>query len=298
LIINLSHLTNQKLQSIISQLDQAIFNHEHWYKNLLRTLISKLPPQKSDLMPNAHQLCAFGKWYVDSQKESIQQYPAFNSLGTAHEKMHLSAQSLLKCILNDLPIPVTDWDHFENHLNTMRLEFQNLRNEFAYIAQTRDPLTEAQTRSNLINEVYQQQQLVNNKQSICALVLLDLDHFKRINDQYGHAAGDAVLISTVHNIKSILGVNDRIYRYGGEEFVISLANTDIEHIKIKTEQVRDIIAKQNFNFDNAEQQIHVTASLGVAVLNQFNTVEESLKQADMSMYKAKQSGRNCIVYAL
>lgn len=287
--------TNQQLQLIITQLDQAIQNHDCWYKNLLRVLVAHLSPEETDLMPDAHRRCLFGQWYDSSQAEFIKEHPAFVSLGASHEKMHHSARVLLQRITENTPIAVSDWDQFSNHLESMRLAFQILRHEFADAVQNRDPLTEAQTRTNLLTNLSQQQALVERERQSCALVMLDLDHFKHINDEYGHAAGDEVLVSTVKCIKSALRPYDQIYRYGGEEFIICMPDTTVEQARQAAERMRSAVEAQCFQFDGSDAGLNVTASFGVSALSSSFSVEETMDLADQAMYKAKSAGRNRVV---
>lgn len=285
-------ITNKQLQDVIAQLDQAISSHDQWYKNLQRVLITHAPPEESDLKPDAHRLCRFGEWYGSTQVDFMQENPLFVSLGELHEKMHTSARYLIQRVLDGLPISVSDWDHFDNTLDRMRLKIQALRDEYADIEQNRDPLTEAQTRSNLLSDLREQRALVERGKQVCILAMLDLDHFKRINDEFGHVAGDDVLVATVRCVKSQLRSYDRIYRYGGEEFMICMPSTTIDEAREVMERIRETIAEQHFEFTESQ----VTASFGVTVLRASQTVEESIKIADEALYVAKAAGRNRVVF--
>ena len=247
------------------------------------------------MMPEAHRHCRFGQWYWSPQTSFIREYPAFTSLGDAHERMHISARNLLQLITDGRPIPANDWDHFDNDLDRMRLEFQSLRHEFAEIAQNRDPLTEAQTRDLMLSDIREQNTIVQRGRQDCALVMFDLDHFKHVNDKYGHITGDAVLASTVQCVKALLRPYDRIYRYGGEEFVICMPSTTLDQARQVAERMRKAIAEQRVQHEKSKESLQVTVSFGVVMLTQLRTVEESIDHADKAMYEAKRSGRNCVV---
>ena len=97
------------------------------------------------------------------------------------------------------------------------------------------------------------------------MILCDIDHFKKINDTYGHQAGDQVLIEFVHSIKKSIRQNvDWVARYGGEEFLIVLPETCPENARIMAERIRIIISKHKFTFN--EKVVHITSSFGVSVL--------------------------------
>jgi diguanylate cyclase len=284
-------LNNQQVQAVIAELDQALYSHEQWYKNLQRVLISHAAPERSDLMNEARLHCSFGQWYTSPHLRFLQQNPLFISLGKAHEKMHRRATHLIRRISDGLPILIRDWDPFDNSIEKMRGKIQALQEEFTEIVQNRDPLTESQTRARMLTELCEQQALVQRGKQVCVIAMVDLDHFKRINDEYGHAAGDVVLVSTVNRLKSHLRSYDRIYRYGGEEFIICMPSTTVDQSREVIECMRAAIAGQHFNFGNA----HVTASIGASVLRGSRTVEESIHCADKAMYIAKAAGRNRVV---
>lgn len=287
--------TRQQLQSTIAELDQAIYNHEQWYKSLLRVLISRVPADPADLMPDAHRRCRFGQWYENVPTAFLRQHPAFLSLEHAHQKMHDCARTLLQLVSSGTPIPASSLDLFENSLDKMRLEIHALRHEFTELAQNQDPLTGAQTRLGLLSWLREQHCLVQRGAQTCALALLDLDHFKEINDRYGHAAGDKVLIVTVQCLQALLRPYDKIYRYGGEEFLICMPGTTLDVAVGVAERLRDAIATQRIHSDGSDHYLQVTASFGVAMLDSARSAEESIDHVDKAMYEAKRAGRNCIV---
>lgn len=126
-----------------------------------------------------------------------------------------------------------------------------------------------------------------------ALIMLDLDHFKSLNDNHGHQCGDLVLIETAKVIKSALRVSDLFGRYGGEEFAIILPETDLIGALDVAERIRDDIAGNLLTFQG--HQFAITASIGVAVIEDTDSrYEDLISRADASLYKAKDSGRNTV----
>ena len=128
-----------------------------------------------------------------------------------------------------------------------------------------------------------------------ALLLLDLDHFKAVNDRFGHAAGDTVLESVAATCGALLRTDDSLGRLGGEEFAIVLAGADVTAALAVAERCRGAIAGLTFT----EPGLAVTASVGVAALDAMMTIPEAwLDAADLALYAAKGSGRNrCRVFA-
>ena len=284
-------LNNQQLQDGIAELDNVIELHNQWYRNLLRVLISRVPPDQLDLGPDAHLQCPFGKWLKSQSAIFLIENQDLASIQDVHEKVHSGARDFFRRISDGLVIPVEDWDHFESNRETMRRKIITARHGFADIAKNRDPLTEVQTRAGLLTELRKQHDLLLRGKQSCALAMLDLDHFKKINDSYGHAAGDAVLVAVVQCVKSYLRPYDQIYRYGGEEFIICLPSTTLDQASEIVERLRLSISNLDFDFD----AVQVTASFGVTVLSQSHSVEESIRCADKAMYEAKAKGRNCVV---
>jgi diguanylate cyclase len=103
----MTFLSNQQLQFVVSELEKAYSWHDQWHKNLLRTLIARIPPETTDLMPDAHLQCPFGQWYQRTSIALLYDEPLFSELGAKHEKMHSLATALLQRILGDLPIPLS-----------------------------------------------------------------------------------------------------------------------------------------------------------------------------------------------
>jgi len=126
-----------------------------------------------------------------------------------------------------------------------------------------------------------------------SLVMFDIDHFKKINDTYGHLAGDQVLKILATTIKSKIRREDLFARYGGEEFAIILPEIDGHNASQFAEKIRRIVESSEFVFEHAS--IDVTISMGVATLSaEIAEAGSLIKAADERLYEAKKSGRNCV----
>lgn len=125
-----------------------------------------------------------------------------------------------------------------------------------------------------------------------ALVLLDLDHFKKINDEYGHGVGDEVLTELVALLESNTRRSDQLFRYGGEEFVLLLPGVDGVNLRAVMNNLQQVLRKYMKHPGGP-----VTASFGVALLGHGESVESWLARADNALYTAKETGRDRIVYA-
>ena len=130
--------------------------------------------------------------------------------------------------------------------------------------------------------------IVNRYGVPCSVIMFDVDHFKRINDAYGHSIGDQVLIGLARRISARLRDTDSIFRWGGEEFAIVTPCTPISGAQVLAESLRRAVAEQPFPTTG-----RVTISLGVAQLQLEETAAEWIARADRLLYDAKQQGRNC-----
>jgi diguanylate cyclase (GGDEF)-like protein len=129
------------------------------------------------------------------------------------------------------------------------------------------------------------------------IVLLDLDHFKRINDTYGHLAGDAVLRETALRFRTHMRPYDQIGRYGGEEFLVVLPNCDLEQAHHQADRMRIILEQKPMFVDG--RQLRVTASFGVTISDRLERpIEAYIRAADEALYMAKSKGRNCVASLL
>ena len=171
-----------------------------------------------------------------------------------------------------------------------------LRNALCYQqavnASIKDPLTGLNNRLSLDESLAREIQLAHRKENPLALIALDLDHFKNINDSYGHSCGDEVLRYVSGKIQGALRGCDQVFRYGGEEFVILLTDTNKAGAKLVAERIRSSIAASQCG----ETAIQITASLGIAFLEKIDTATRLFDKADKALYQAKDSGRNRIEF--
>lgn len=164
--------------------------------------------------------------------------------------------------------------------------------ELRMIAQV-DHLTGALTRRGFVEQAEREMARARRYGRPSTLVMLDLDHFKRVNDTHGHAAGDWVLQKLAKTVGSTLRPCDVLGRLGGEEFAILLPETAGDEAVVAVERLREVIATQPIALDDAAM-LHVTASFGAAPLApEIDSFTTWLKQADTMLYAAKAAGRNC-----
>lgn len=171
-----------------------------------------------------------------------------------------------------------------------------LRNAISYhaalTAAAKDPLTGVNNRSAMNSTIIRETELARRHDTPLSLIELDIDHFKKVNDTYGHATGDSVLKSVANIIENCIRSSDIFFRSGGEEFLLVLSNTKERGALLLAERIRKSIEKYNFHVGDAK--ITVTASLGVSCFEKGDDSESLFEKADTALYQSKQNGRNCV----
>lgn len=155
----------------------------------------------------------------------------------------------------------------------------------------RDPLTSLYNRRYFEEEVTKQILEAKSKQQPYTVLMLDADHFKNVNDTYGHKVGDKVLIELAATAERALRDNDIVARYGGEEFVVFLPGIHADQGRVVADRLRQSIAGQVV-YSDAKQPVHFTVSVGVSSSDISDNVDTLIKTADEALYRAKQNGRN------
>ncbi|MDQ2710845.1 MAG: diguanylate cyclase [Acidobacteriota bacterium] len=158
----------------------------------------------------------------------------------------------------------------------------------------KDLLTMLPNRSAIAVALDQEVHRCHRDHRTVGVVLLDIDHFKKINDSYGHFAGDAVLREAASRLRGSMRPYDQVGRYGGEEFLVVLPNCDIEQARNQAERMRHRLADSPMFVDGREMQ--VSASFGVTVSDgSERSPELFVRVADQALYQAKADGRNCVI---
>lgn len=285
-------LAQNETQAALVQLDQAIYNHGKWYEAITRTLICRLPYDRSDVAKDAHRKCRLGQWYYGSEPDKLRAYPGFIAIEAEHKNMHRMAAKMLQTAASGAVISTLDFDSFSNTLERLRLEIYTLKHELEDSLFNIDSLTGADNRIGMLSRLREQQDLAKRQVQSCCLAMMDLDRFKVVNDTYGHVAGDRVLAATAHYVMEHCRPYDKLFRYGGEEFLICMQNTDVKAGYEMVERVRQGFAATPIDY-GGNTPLQITMSFGVAMLDPDVSVEQSIGRADKAMYAAKTAGRNC-----
>lgn len=174
-----------------------------------------------------------------------------------------------------------------------------MRNTLLYRAATqsalRDPLTDTGNRIAMDQTLQREIEMSRQHLQPLSLLMLDIDHFKHVNDNHGHSAGDEVLKAVAGSIKHQLRNVDMVFRFGGEEFLILLSNTGREAAAMVGERLRFAAQEQDYAADG--KSIELTVSLGCSTLLPGESADSLLRRADNALYVAKRAGRNRLAMA-
>lgn len=187
---------------------------------------------------------------------------------------------------------------------TLRLDaadqtLQSLLQEM-HISATTDSLTGVLNRRSFMDRLTQEWSSTQRHQLTTCVAIVDVDHFKSVNDTHGHPVGDQVLKEVARRIKTTVRVEDIVARYGGEEFVVLLPQTAAEGGVRLLERVRVAVAEEPFLINSSmssEASLPITLSGGVAQITATESAEQALERADKALYQAKHGGRNRIQLA-
>lgn len=168
-----------------------------------------------------------------------------------------------------------------------------LESDIFFADSQHDKLTELKNRLALQSDFSTRYEKLLREGTPLAMIMCDIDFFKRVNDTFGHNAGDAILKHVAKILRSALNERDNAYRWGGEEFILILANSTIDDAKIVAERIRTTVMNSVCNFDG--DAIKITMSFGCSEISAALSIEDNVKIVDERLYRAKQTGRNRVV---
>jgi len=282
---------------VLRVVEKAMQDHLEWLQRFHRSLICKSAAPRDVASDQARFLCSFGAWVDLHRKDDLVQQPAFRTLISIHDEMHddvafLSAKAQQKTaiteeIYNLLSEKVVA---FYSMGRRILAAFQSARSDL-------DPLTGLYNRQVMLAEITRERERSLRTNEPCCIVLADLDYFKKINDTYGHAAGDQVLQACAMQFLKSLRPYDMVFRYGGEEFLFCLPNADTKTAEVIIDRLRESIAGAPVKIagggeDGDGLELPVTVSFGIAPVNESISLKENMEQADQALYRAKEQGRN------
>jgi diguanylate cyclase (GGDEF)-like protein len=278
----------------IKSLDSAISNHESWLSNLFRRIVCNEPFEDSqDARENAHRYCKFGEWYYEVGDIFLAEHPMFVRIGRVHQQMHDAARKVLMGRAETAVVSAEHYDAFTELTMTFKLEIRNLQFELLNRLCTVDHLTGLWNRHSMHFRITQERERVNRTGRPSCIALMDVDHFKAVNDDYGHPAGDHVLRELAAFFALRIRKYDAMFRYGGEEFLLCLSDVSIEDAVTSMDRLRLAMSEMPLALPDGHS-VTVTVSMGITELVPDKSVDDAIQEADHALLCAKARGRNRI----
>lgn len=278
-----------------ASLSQTVDDHIAWL-----TLWNRLSfVDMGQRAAQAEQLAAplsFMQWRHNAAQTLPEDQPAIEQLTTQYDQLHTMAKLVLQKTADNKPVASEDYEAVLAKYNELMQGLRRMERAFAAVASGLDHLTGLRSRLGLKEDLIREHHRFLRTHKPFCVVIADVDHFKKINDTYGHDAGDRVLASFADHItRGIRGFDDA-YRTGGEEFLICLKEADLavgllvlERLRMKLEKLPIILP------DN--KSVHITASFGIVVSHKDVAAQDMPQLADKALYRAKKEGRNRVVVA-
>jgi diguanylate cyclase (GGDEF)-like protein len=277
-------LKDSSLEYVLS-VEKGINIHLNVKNKLYKSLFS----EENHVKIKSAEDCEFTQWLRDGWIDLVNDKNVIKETEYLHEKFHFIAQKILKSKENFTKILLLrDLEDISLKLIYLlsKIYTENLSQMAIY-----DILTQVYNRALLDSILYKSAKYAKRHKLPISIIMLDIDNFKGINDTYGHLEGDRVLKTVASIIKSSIRESDYIFRYGGEEFLILLPNTDINGAVVVGEKIRRNIENFNFGFDRK-----VTISCGIKQIENFDNPYLDIEEADKYLYIAKKSGKNRCIY--
>lgn len=283
--------THDALQ-ILRDLDTGVMNHLAWSKKIHRALICNETPSEADLSEEAHCQCKFGRWYYQGDNHpQLRESPIFKTIGDLHKSMHDAARGLLQHKSAGLTIGLEEYDAFMDQAISFKWKVRCLQFEIVKNICVVDHLTGAWNRQSMLAKLAEEMERMNRNGLSSCICMMDIDHFKQVNDTYGHPVGDQVLQSAVHFVSERLRKYDSIFRYGGEEFLICMPNISLQTAAQTLDRLRTELGQ--FSIQTADGlSLNITASFGVAEMRAEISIQDTINMADHALLCAKSKGRN------
>ncbi len=289
----LPSLTPVEAEFIVGRAAPALKAHRDWVLNVYSVLICRTRPTPEQLDQNRRLQSVLTQWFVCETSEHVRRHPLYPSLIQNHRQINAIAGALFNAIDKNKGISPDHFDAFSKVLDQFSRGFEALLGEMRDMLRSADPLTGVCTRFGMLPRLEQERDRVHRTGESCSICMVDLDHFKMINDTHGHPVGDTVLQTVAGHMLRNLRPYDQVYRYGGEEFLLMLPNTPPEAAVPVVDRLRQRISDTLIRVSDGVS-IRATASFGIAALHPGWSVHEGIGMADKALYAAKAAGRNRI----
>jgi len=273
--------------------------HLKWLDKLVCVMDNKNIAEMPEVNPS---LCIFGHWLNNNAKSVFSDDKKYNKIVSLHKTLHFIASKIEHMLISnncDCNAGMVYLEKAEFISLEIGTELALLDNKLIVLKATKDPLTEMLNRSLLEQLFNDQYEFSFVTETPFVLLMCDLDHFKEINDNYGHSEGDFVLKAFARILKKQLRSSDLIFRYGGDEFLIILPASNKKEARNRLNKVKEELAEKFNNY--GEKKLPVTFSAGILEIMpsidqcmDMMSYKTHISEVDQALYQAKSDGKNCI----
>ena len=281
----------------IAELDAAVEAHMDWTRRILRCSVLRTSPGEDVLAPVAHTLCRFGCWFISNRShfEAIDAQAA-QRVEAVHQTMHDAIRSICTDVLAGKPGESANLEAFEQSQSELLVLLAQFKTLFLSNAVRHDPLTGLALRYGIEHDFILRRKDARRNRSLLYVVMIDVDHFKRVNDSYGHPVGDLVLRHLAHTMKRTLRSNEPLYRFGGEEFLWLMQCNSVDEAELSANRLLTTIRTTPIPIADG-QSITLTVTLGLAQVGEQEELSSAVKRSDVALYEGKNAGRDRYVIA-
>jgi len=278
----------------LTAFQQALAGHFDWLHRWYQAVLNR--EEGAKIPDPASIACPFDHWHRNAGDTPFAQFSGFAQLATEHDEVHDKAAQLSGRAQAGLTVTTSDYETLMMSVLEFGATAQSVEREVWKALATVDPLTGLANRQSMRSHLMGERDRALRQKLPLSLALADIDHFKKINDGFGHTQGDKVLRAVAAVLKATVRPYDVVYRYGGEEFLLCLPGTNAENGALVLERIRAAIEALALS-DERGTPIPVTATFGIAEINADLSVDDAIEQADRALYDGKLNGRNRVVIA-
>lgn len=290
-----THDLSPETDRLITELDAAVESVMDWTRRILRFVVLRASPGDDVLAPAAHTLCQFGNWYEANRTHfEASDTLAAQHVERAHQAMHDAIRSVCNDVLAGRPGKHADLLAFEQSQAELLGLLARFKTSILSNAVRHDPLTGLPLRYGIEGDFALQQKDARRNLNLLYVALIDVDHFKRINDSFGHPVGDRVLRHLADTLNQNLRGNEPLYRFGGEEFLWLMQCKSATEAEQSAQRLLTTIRTTPVPIAR-EQSVALTVTIGMAQVGDQEELASALERADVALYKGKETGRDCYV---
>ncbi|RYG70561.1 diguanylate cyclase, partial [bacterium] len=275
---------SKETQSFVEQLDAAVQAHIAWTRRLVRCAVLRQSPGDDLLAADAHCRCTFGRWFADNRSRFDEMDEGATARVFAwHRDMHDAARTLCAALLADERGMEADLDRLDASQTALVAELSTFKTRFLAASARIDALTGFPLRYSPAAEFERFRTPLAASGLHAMAMLIDIDHFKQINDRHGHGVGDRVLRHLADVMARQSGAEEPIFRMGGDEFLQLARVSTISEARGLAERMVQAVRDHPFVQPDGTR-LPVSASAGCALVGTGESLAEALERADRALY--------------